>query len=257
MFTPGITAQRRRQSLPIGLDPHFANVLLLLHGEGTDASTTFIDSGPLGLTCEAVNSAEIDTSTFKYGTSSILTNGGFVQVLNSEAYNFAIGTNALTVEGYFKLHGSHDYGMPWCIGAYGSAYGLYGAFDVVGANVDVVFGSLTPYASVVCLATVPLAQFLSDSVHVAWVREKSGPNSIGKVFVNGVIVEESTLNEGGINVGIATPSRVRVGAMNNISGADFFSEFYYRGWIDDLRITKNVARYTSSFTPPTEAFPDS
>jgi len=31
---------------------------------------------------------------------------------------------------------------------------------------------------------------------------------------------------------------------------------YLNGWIDEMRITKGVARYGGDFTPPTAAFPD-
>jgi hypothetical protein len=42
-----------------------------------------------------------------------------------------------------------------------------------------------------------------------------------------------------------------IGEFNDGGGAGNFN-----GYIDDLRITKGFARYTSTFTPPTAAFSD-
>jgi hypothetical protein len=43
-----------------------------------------------------------------------------------------------------------------------------------------------------------------------------------------------------------------IGALNDTS-----FRFWLNGYIDDLRITKGIARYTADFTPPTAQFPDS
>ena len=53
-----------------GGDPYFANVSLLLHCDGSDASTTFTDSSSNGHTVTASNDAQIDTAQSKFGGAS-------------------------------------------------------------------------------------------------------------------------------------------------------------------------------------------
>jgi hypothetical protein len=47
---------------------------------------------------------------------------------------------------------------------------------------------------------------------------------------------------------VASPNALQVGKVHTAAE-------YLLGYIDDLRITKGVARYTSNFTPPTAALP--
>jgi hypothetical protein len=83
--------------------------------------------------------------------------------------------------------------------------------------------------------------------HFAAIRSGSKMS----VYVNGVFAASSVSISGAIN---DSPVDLLIGGMLYSSGADEC----LNGWIDELRITKGLARYPSetSFTPPAAAFPD-
>ena len=84
--------------------------------------------------------------------------------------------------------------------------------------------------------------------HIAMVRDST---TTIKIFINGTlaltatIASTTTFNEGGSSLYTEAPV---IGAKLN-STTD-----YYVGYMDDFRITKGYARYTTNFTVPTSAF---
>ena len=77
--------------------------------------------------------------------------------------------------------------------------------------------------------------------HIAVVRS----GSTITIYVNGV--SQGTLS----NSTNWSDSNLRISGF-----VDTQSSIYaYYGYLDDFRITKGIARYTSNFTPPTAAFP--
>lgn len=212
-----------------------ANTVALIHG--TNAS--LIDNTSKNV-LRAVGDAKISTVQSKFGGSAMhmpATNGNyFISPPNQPNYLF--GTGNFTVEAWVYPTAFSNQAA----GIFG--YGLSGGYtdwvlelDTSGNALWVDTNSVRFYASA--------SLSLNTWTHIAVVRT----NSAITLYYNGVSVGTySTIN----NIsGNSTSARLNVGTGPQVPGSRQFI-----GYIDELRITKGVARYATTFTPATKAFPN-
>lgn len=221
-------------------DPHFASVGALLHFEGTDASTTFTDVK--GKTWTAAGNAQIDTAQFKFGAASGLFDGtgDWVSTPNHADWNF--GSGDFTVE-CFARFGSVSGSNKHILGHYNPSPGdrMWLMQYVVGTGL--LFTVSFNGAATLSAAT---AGVLSTNTWYHLAATRSGATL--RVFVNGV-VGATTQNLGANSIHNASQPFV-IGNSFTSGGGPF------TGHIDEVRVTKGVARYTANFTPPSFSFPD-
>jgi hypothetical protein len=220
-------------------DPYYGNVSLLLHGNGTNGSTTITDNSPYPKTITPVGNAQISTAQSKFGGASIAFDGTGDYLQSPSSTDFVLGTGDFTLETWVYPLGFAS-GPP--------NYNDYGSlFDFRTANAVQSNILLTPLGSSTIILYVDgstritgTSLALNQWAHVALTRN-SGTT---KLFINGT---QAGSNYADTNNYTSSVFR----AAGNIAGDTF------NGYLDDLRITKGVARYTSNFTPPTTQFPDS
>ena len=226
-------------------DPYIGNVSLLLHGDGTNGSTTIVDSSPSPKTVTAVGDAQISTAQSKFGGSSLAFDGtnDYLIIPSNGAFNF--GTGDFTIEAWIRLN------------ALGSANSYPGALWIVGWGIqdsntgfDFAIGSSALIFSLTNFATPTISAAHGLSVNTWYHIAGTRSGTTVRAFIDGQVLATATVsaalvastNPTGIAVSAAEPTGSILGNFN--------------GYIDELRITKGIARYTSNFTPPTAPFPD-
>ena len=187
---------------------------------------------------ETVGNAQISTAQSKFGGSSMSFDGtgDYLKSRLNDPIVF-LGSGNWTIEGWVYLNttsgtqtfitGQSDYATPA-----NASYGLYVAGSSAG---DFFYGS-----SFVSLGAPGLSA--TTWTHCAWVRNGSNIN----FYRNGTNITGVSIGANSINNGTTNP--LCIGGANNSANP-------LNGYIDDLRITKGYARYTTNFTPPTQAFP--
>lgn len=216
-------------------DPYFSSVTLLLHGDGTNGQTTTVDSSSYARTITTSNGATLSTTQAKYGTASMAFTGSGNQAFTAAlSGDFNFGTGDFTVE--LWVNNTSLSTAPYYIANHDGSFGWYLSNSSGGAaNWGWMANGGTSGSA--GLGNVGTAAWTHLAVsRVSGVLYKS---------VGGVVTSVAHT----VNYGTVTTNPLAVG-RDSTSGNNV------NGWIDDVRITKGIGRYTANFTPPTSAFPD-
>ena len=185
---------------------------------------------------ETVGNAQISTSVKKFGTGSMAFDGSGDYIYPVASPNLAMGTGDFTVEGWIYATGTPSDSPIFECRSTGSATDGFTLTAFSSSVIRVFCGS--------ALISSSGTTYVNQWVHLAVVRS-SGTTTF---YINGTSVGSttSTINWTNQDV-IVGGGRYSAGSSINVS---------FTGYIDDFRITKGVARYTSNFTAPTAPFPN-
>ena len=231
-------------------DPHFSAVKLLLSFDGSDGATSTTDYSSAGRTITFNGTAQLDTAEAKFGASSLYLADNTAYISAPNHADLLFGSGNFTVEMFYKPNvDTNDYKLlcgVWNTAASQKSWAIFHNTSSTG-NTLAVF--LSTNGSTSLQDIIYVTSFALDGSAPFYHIALDFDGTKYRLYVNGVMVGSRT----GARTLYASTALFTVGdqASGNVDPN--------RGWIDELRITKGVARYASDsgFTPPTSRFPRS
>ena len=192
---------------------------------------------------ETQGDAKITTSVYKYGTGSIAFDGTGDYLIFRKNPLIQFGTGDFTIEGWTYLV-SKVSNFPCIFSNYNAFTNGNGSLGIFAGHNS---GNTSKYQLALNGTGFPSIQSSTSIAYNSWVH-------LAVVRYNGVI----TLYVNGVADGTVSFSGTLNGAGDNctIGYSTDEASTTINGYVDDFRITRGYARYTSNFTPPTAAFKD-
>jgi hypothetical protein len=215
-------------------DPYFGNVSLLMHMDGTGNS--FVDSSSYNHTLTVSGDATQSSDQSKFGGSSAYFDGSG-DYLSASSSSFAFDTGDFTVEAWVYSSDVSSTTQRGWIQTTNQSGGLSTSYTT-GIIINYNNGALRVNVAGTSIATPASLINTNQWYHIAVCRQ----SGIIRIFVNGNLAASGT-------------------ASGNCSGQHLCVGGYYdtnyllSGYIDEIRITKGIARYSSNFTPSPVPFP--
>lgn len=217
-------------------DPDYDKVVLHCHFDGEPGSTTFVDQKGHALTpLSSGATPALQAVDSRFGGTCLNAASYARAGVRSISTDYNLGTQDFTIEFFARAYISgHTARVLTIYNADRTAIALglrtrnsdnQAGLTVNGTQHSLVFGALAS---------------TSNPSHVAIVRSGSEI----KLYTAGVLRQTVSIGSSSID----TNGELWIGGEPGVS--------LYECAIDEFRFTKGVARYTTSFTPPTEPFPD-
>ena len=206
---------------------------LLIRSDTFDGDINFVDSSNSSHLIIGKGDTAHSTQKQKIGSSAIYFDGAgdYLIVPDSEDWNF--GNGDFTID--FWLNTNYESGEHAIIttGDSGSGATYRNAFEIYSVN-----GDIRAYYSNGTNHDYLIETGVCDGTwkHIAFSRN----NSQIMLFVDGILVDAKAITWTLAN----PPTNMTIGSRGS-------SQLFFTGYIDELRISKGIARWTGNFTPPT------
>lgn len=247
--------------------PISSDIVLLLHGDGNDGSTTIIDSSNAAHTMTANGDAQIDTDQSKFGGASILFDGAGDNVSTPASSDFQLTGSG----GSVAFDGAGDYltipdSADWNFGSGDFTIDFWIKFNDVSTTMNFVgqrqaagnfwviqwdgaggTGNLVFDAKSASSPVVNITRSFNISINRWYHLAVTRSSDIYRLFADGVQLGSSVTDSdaipdfsGLLEIGIIDGGGSNQGPLN--------------GEMDEIRVSKGVARFTANFTPATSEY---
>ena len=214
-------------------DTHFSKVTAMFNFDGSDGDTTTsgLDASNKNLTLTYNTGDQLSNTQKKFGATSLYVADN---VILSSSDGFNMGTGDFTLEAWFYFT------------SFANSFAMFDQWDSSGSTRNQLWhstandGKLTwYYAGTSNIASANPAVSTGAWTHIALVRH----SGTLKMYINGTAESNTATHTGQFG-------RSHTMYFGDQHGGGAGAPQYY---MDDLRITKGLARYTSNFTAPTTA----
>lgn len=220
-----------------GIGGNDSDTVLLLPFDGSDGATSTTDTSVGGSTHTITfgGTAQLDTAEKKFGSASLLLDGNSDYITAPDSADWAFGTGDFTIDMWTNVDDPTTSGVEILIGQYVNNENRFFLY--------IFQGSL---------------RFLAESANNQFIFLDSGSGTLSSGWNHVALVRSSNTWDIYYN-GTSVDSNTASDSMPDLSsllyiGQEGNSGSYFSGHIDELRVSKGVARWTTDFTPPTEAY---